>query len=77
MLKLQELKKKQQQQQQQSSSTPSKTEESSTPTSTGNETEGTGYILKRQNSKELAEKRRQKSKESVFSLRKSGGTKKG
>jgi len=76
MLKLQELKKKQQQQQQQSSSTPSKTEESSTPTSTGNETEGTGYILKRQNSKELAEKRRQKSKESVFSLRKSGGTKK-
>jgi len=76
MLKLQELKKKQQQQQQQSSSTPSKTEESSTPTSTGNDNEGTGYILKRQNSKELAEKRRQKSKESVFSPRKSGGTKK-
>jgi len=86
MLKLQELKKKQQQEQQKAlqqqstpsststpttSTSPSKTEDSST-SSTDNNGQ---YILKRQNSKELAEKRKQKSKESVFSLRKSGGVK--
>jgi len=83
MLKLQELKKKQQaeqqkQQQAQSSSNPSTTPESSTTPSSTPSTDSNGqYILKRQNSKELAEKRKQKSKESVFSLRKSGGVKNG
>jgi len=78
MLKLQELKKKQQQQQQQTS-TPAKTEETtstSSSSSTPTESSGTGgYILKRQNSKELAEKRKQKSKENVFTLKKTGGAK--
>jgi len=79
MLKLQELKKKQQQQQQQannansdSNPTPSKTEDS---TSTNSSTDSGNYILKRQNSKELAEKRKQKSKENVFTLKKTGGAK--
>jgi len=84
MLKLQELKKKQQQAKQAESAS-SNASASATPSS-----EGTGsssstdpqstsntYILKRQNSKELAEKRKQKSKENVFSLRRSGGAKKG
>jgi len=87
MLKLQELKKKQQQQQQQqqqaqssSSSTPKSEESTTSSTATANtsstDPNSSGqYILKRQNSKELAEKRKQKSKESVFSLRKSGGVK--
>jgi len=78
MLKLQELKKKQQQQQQQqqTSQTPSnaKTEDSSSASAQSTDN-SSGYILKRQNSKELAEKRKQKSKENVFTLRKSGGVK--
>lgn len=77
MLKLQELKKKQQQAQE-------KKEEpkvDATPSTTSSNTEGenqtgTGYVLKRQNSKELQEARRQKSKENLFSLRRSGGVKK-
>jgi len=82
MLKLQELKKKQQQAKAAESSTSSnntaaenQTSTSSTPTADSNSS--TGYILKRQNSKELAEKRKQKSKENLFSLRRSGGGKKG
>jgi len=79
MLKLQELKKKQQQQQQQqqASSTPAKTEDSSSASTDAPEgnSSGSGYILKRQNSKELAEKRKQKSKENVFTLRRTGGAK--
>jgi len=81
MQKLQELKKKQQEALAAKQATPTTT--SATPsTTTTNEQEGkvadstTGYILKRQNSKELAEKRRQKSKESVFTLRRSDGGKK-
>jgi len=82
MLKLKELKAKQQQQQQQKDSSTPENSSSVTPSSTSNgstganEGTGTGYILKRQNSKELAEKRRQKSKESVFTLRSSGKFKK-
>eukprot|EP00027_Filamoeba_sp_ATCC50430_P004322 CAMPEP_0168547432 /NCGR_PEP_ID=MMETSP0413-20121227/4032_1 /TAXON_ID=136452 /ORGANISM="Filamoeba nolandi, Strain NC-AS-23-1" /LENGTH=247 /DNA_ID=CAMNT_0008577683 /DNA_START=130 /DNA_END=873 /DNA_ORIENTATION=+ len=85
MLKLQELKKKQQQQQQQQTTktetqAPATTEQTQqTSSEENNNTEGsgsTGYILKRQNSKELAEKRRQKSKENVFTLRRSGGVQK-
>jgi len=66
MLKLQQLKKKQAE----SKATPP-TEE--TPPE---ESANTGYILKRQNSKELAETRKQKSKENVFTLRRSAGGKK-
>jgi len=82
MLKLKELKAKQQQQQQQKDSSTPENSSTATPSSTSNgstganEGTGTGYILKRQNSKELAEKRRQKSKESVFTLRSSGKFKK-
>jgi ubiquitin-conjugating enzyme E2 M len=78
MLKLQQLKEKQkqQQQQQQQPSQPTTTETpSTTTTNNGSDTSAnnsTGYVLKRQNSKELAEQRRQKSKESnVFTLRSS------
>jgi len=65
MLKLKELKQKQQAQ--------TKTE---TPQTTPDTTTSTGYVLKKQNSKELIEKRRQKSKESVFTLRTSQNRKK-
>jgi len=85
MLKLQELKKKQQQQQQaqqqanannNSTSNPSQTADSTSTSSPSTDEAATGgYILKRQNSKELAEKRKQKSKENVFTLRKTGGVK--
>ena len=65
MLKLQQLKKKQQEQQ------AAKEKEEAE-----KKDQGTGYVLKRQNSKELAEVRKQKSKESLLSLRskaRSGG----
>ena len=70
MLKLQQLKKKQAE-----TKTPS-TEESPSSTNTPDFLE-LRNILKRQNSKELAETRKQKSKENVFTLRRSGTTKKG
>jgi len=82
MQKFQELKKKQQEAlaAKQAATNASTTTSSSTTTETPVENKGadsgTGYILKRQNSKELAEKRRQKSKESVFTLRRSDGGKK-
>lgn len=81
MLKFQELKKKQQQQQQAAqaakteTTTPAENQDSSA-SSTDNAS-GSGYILKRQNSKELAEKRKQKSKENVFTLKRTGGAKTG
>lgn len=79
MLKLQQLKAKQQQQQQ----APATTEQTPSTETKPEESSGTGYVLKRQNSKELAEARRQKSKESnsVFTLKSAskgkGGGKKG
>jgi len=84
MLKLQELKKKQQQAKQAEAATSNATssgtassEGTASGTSTDPQASSNTYILKRQNSKELAEKRKQKSKENVFSLRRSGGAKKG
>eukprot|EP01114_Cavostelium_apophysatum_P015081 TRINITY_DN4041_c0_g1_i1.p1 TRINITY_DN4041_c0_g1~~TRINITY_DN4041_c0_g1_i1.p1 ORF type:complete len:243 (-),score=79.42 TRINITY_DN4041_c0_g1_i1:40-768(-) len=80
MLKFQELKKQQQQRQQQAqaaSATPKTETEDSSASASSTDASGTGYILKRQNSKELAEKRKQKSKENVFTLRKTGGAKAG
>jgi len=81
MLKLQELKKKQQQQQQQqqqpSAPVPQTTnEEKPVDNAASSDANSTGYILKRTPSKELAEQRRQKSKDNVFTLRRSGGVKK-
>jgi len=86
MLKLQELKKKQAAAKESTTSSSTSNDSASsttTPTTTNTTTSssssqdsngsGTGFILKRQNSKELAEKRRQKSKENLFSLRRSGG----
>lgn len=74
MLKLKELKAKQQAQQQEaqqkqqtaaSTSTDSSSTSSKEPEAQNNPT---GFALKRQPSKELADTRRQKSKENVFSL---------
>jgi len=57
------------------------TAESTTPTATpegGDKKEGsTGYVLKKQNSKELLATRKSKSKENVFSLRTNRGAKRG
>jgi len=79
MLKLQELKKKQQEQQQAakqaSNPTPAKPEDTSSSSTDQASSDNGQYILKRQNSKELAEKRKQKSKENVFTLKKTGGAK--
>src|SRR5690349_1152017 len=70
MLKLQQLKKKQ------AEAKPVPTETPASEQPPPDNPQGPGYILKRQNSKELAETRKQKSKENVFTLRRSGGGKK-
>jgi hypothetical protein len=80
MQKLQELKKKQQQQQQQATAAPKVEETTTTAKDAKTEattTDGQGFVLKRQNSKELAEKRKQKETEgdSLFTLRRSGSKK--
>lgn len=72
MLKLQQLKQKQQQQQ---TPAPTATEATTNPAEQKQE-DSSGYVLKRQNSKELVEKRRQKSKEkNVFTLKSTGNKK--
>lgn len=76
MLKLQELKKKQQQAKA-AESTPTNPPATGTDGNADSQGGSNTYVLKRQNSKELAETRKQKSKENVFSLRRSGGAKKG
>lgn len=81
MLKLKRL----QQQQAAAKGAPNEGEapaESTTPTATpaegGEKKEGTqGYVLKKQNSKELLATRKSKSKENVFSLRTNRGGKRG
>lgn len=82
MLKLRELKAKQAAAKQQSASAAASapTHENKSINNSSNaspsspSSSSSGFVLKRQSSKELAETRRSKSKENVFTLKSSGGT---
>jgi len=82
MQKFAELKRKQQEAQAAKSAAPPPTTPNSGSTSASSSNSSTApkeeekFILKRQNSKELVDKRRQKSKESVFTLKRTEGGKK-